>query len=113
MITNNQSNCPKCGGLLKYYDSVKRIVRTKGGISYWIKIRRMVCLECRSTHRELPKYLVPYKHYEIDIIQGFIDGTITSFDLDYEDYPCDMTIKNWKNKGPFTYAQQIAVFNLE
>ena len=30
MITNDVSTCPKCGGDLKYYDRVTRIVRTKG-----------------------------------------------------------------------------------
>ena len=29
MVTTEQSVCPKCGGALKYYDSVPRIVRTK------------------------------------------------------------------------------------
>ena len=29
MISDNQSICPKCGGQLKYYDHVQRLVRTK------------------------------------------------------------------------------------
>ena len=33
MVMQDQSTCPKCGGVLKYYDSVPRIVRTKGGSS--------------------------------------------------------------------------------
>ena len=31
MISNKVSNCPKCGGELKYYDKVNRIVKQKGG----------------------------------------------------------------------------------
>lgn len=31
MISDNQSICPKCGGQLKYYDHVQRLVRTKFG----------------------------------------------------------------------------------
>ena len=29
MISNNTSTCQDCGGKLKYYDKVRRIVRTK------------------------------------------------------------------------------------
>ena len=29
MVTNDETICPHCGGELKYYDRVKRIVRTK------------------------------------------------------------------------------------
>ena len=30
MVMNECSACPRCGGRLKYYDSVPRLVRTKG-----------------------------------------------------------------------------------
>ena len=33
MIGVNETNCPNCGGGLKYYDSVPRIVRTKGRVT--------------------------------------------------------------------------------
>ena len=29
MVSMNASICPKCGGELKHYDSVQRIIRTK------------------------------------------------------------------------------------
>ena len=35
MISDNQSICPKCGGQLKYYDNVQRLVRTKFGNKKW------------------------------------------------------------------------------
>lgn len=97
MITSDESTCPKCGGYLKYYDKVRRIVRTKGGNVYWIKVDRFSCINCGSIHRKLPNYLLPYKHYKADIIKGFLSGELTSFDLDYEDYPCETTIKQWNN----------------
>lgn len=97
MIRNNELVCPNCGGYLKSYDSVRRVVRGKKGSKNRIKLRRLVCVRCGSTHRELPSYLVPYRQYSIQIIEGFLSGTITSFDLDYEDYPCDSTIAKWKN----------------
>ena len=96
MVAEDESFCPGCGGELKYYGKVSRIVRTKGGIVRWIKIRRLLCDGCGATHRELPGYLLPYKHYEAEIIKGFLSGEITSFEIEYEDYPCETTIKQWK-----------------
>lgn len=43
MITNDVSTCPKCGGDLKYYDRVTRIVRTKGRKTWKIPMRRLQC----------------------------------------------------------------------
>ena len=37
MISDNQSICPKCGGQLKYYDHVQRLVRTKFGNGYLLE----------------------------------------------------------------------------
>ena len=98
MVISNGSNCPDCGSFLKYYDEVHRIVRTKGGNKYWIKIRRFKCNFCNKIHRELPDFIFPYKHYEADIIKGVLDGSITSEDYEYEDYPCDTTMKRWTKK---------------
>lgn len=96
MVNNNQSTCPKCGGRLKYYDSVKRIVRMKLGITRKVIIRRMKCEQCGSLHRELPEFLLPYKQYEAEVILGVIEGFITSDTLGYEDYPCEMTMMRWR-----------------
>lgn len=98
MIEKNDKICPKCGGELKYYDSVKRIVRTKGGISKTISLRRFKCKECNSIHREIPEDIMPYKQYEAEIVLGVIEGLITCETLGYEDYPCELTMKNWIKK---------------
>lgn len=98
MINDNQSNCPECGNQLKYYDSVKRIVRSKMRITKKVIIRRMKCTQCGRLHRELPEFLLPYKQYETDIIHGVIEGLITPNTLGFEDYPCEMTMLRWKSK---------------
>ncbi len=95
MVYCGEIRCPDCNGGLKYYDSVKRIVRTKLGKKRWIVVERLVCQNCGTIHRELPDYLLPYKHYEVDIIMGFAKGVLTSSDLEYEDYPCQLTIDKW------------------
>lgn len=59
-------------------------------------IRRLRCEHCRSLHNELPDCLVPYKHYESEVVSGVIDGIIEPKDDMNEDYPCEETIKRWK-----------------
>lgn len=95
MVTGDKLICPDCGGELKYYDSVPRIVRTKRRITKRIKIRRLRCDECRHLHRELPDDIFPYKQYESEIILGVIEGLITCETIGYEDYPCEMTMIRW------------------
>jgi len=66
MISDNQSICPKCGGQLKYYDHVQRLVRTKFGNKKWVAIRRLRCCKCHAVHRELPDFIFPYKHNNLE-----------------------------------------------
>lgn len=68
MITNDVSTCPKCGGDLKYYDRVTRIVRTKGRKTWKIPMRRLQCTRCGSVHRELPELIFPYNITDKDEI---------------------------------------------
>ena len=96
MVTHDESTCPDCGGILKYYDSVSRIVRTKMRKSRWVKIRRLRCSKCGHLHRELPDYIFPYKQYEAEVIRGVIDGLITCETIGFEDYPCEATMDQWK-----------------
>lgn len=74
MISDSKSTCPKCGGQLKYYDTVKRIVRTKYGVKNKVDIRRFRCQKCSAMHRELPDFIFPYKQYEAEIIIGVLEG---------------------------------------
>lgn len=101
MVIRNTSTCTICGGSLKYYDSVPRIVRTKGRFSEYVKIRRLRCLDCRHIQREIPDNIYPYKQYESELIKGVIEGYITSETIGYEDYPCEETMKRWKTQHKF------------
>lgn len=98
MITKNEKICPKCGGLLKKYDSVKRTVRTKQRVTTKIKITRRKCTKCGCVHREIPSFIYPYKEYEAEVINGVLEGLITPETLGYEDYPCEMTMNRWKKE---------------
>ena len=44
---------------------------------------------------ELPDCLLPYKHYQTEIVSGVLDETVTSDDLGYENYPSFMTMLRW------------------
>lgn len=96
MVRENVKICPKCGGTLEYRDNLHRIVRTRRGVTNWVQIRRLRCTQCGVIHRELPNYILPYKQYEAETVQGVIEGLITPETLGFEDYPCEMTMIRWK-----------------
>lgn len=98
MVRDDKTICPKCGGLLKHYDTVKRIVRTKARRTKYVNICRAKCVICGSVHRKLPYYIYPYKQYESELINGVLEGYITSETLGYEDYPSEITMIRWKSK---------------
>lgn len=97
MVVCNVLICPNCGGKLKYYDSVKRMIKTRRGVKDYIKIRRLKCRRCERIHRELPRNVKPYKHYESDIIEGVQEGFITPDTIGFEDYPCETTMYRWRH----------------
>ena len=96
MVTNDRAACPRCGGELRHYDTVARIVRTKARRTEHIKLRRFRCGRCKTLHRVLPDSLPPYKQYEAEVIRGVLEGSITCETLGFEDYPCEMTMSRWK-----------------
>lgn len=98
MIRVDATKCPLCGGVLKYYDKVKRIIKSKGGLVRKIKMKRFRCTTCRKLHRELPEDVVPYKQYEAEVVNGVREGFITPDVMGFEDYPCEVTMKRWSRE---------------
>lgn len=97
----NHITCPCCNGELHMRDHRYRIWKREGGEKRFIRIRRLQCTQCKRIHCELPDFLVPYKHYETEVIEGVLDGVITEDDPDSEDEngaqrPCDTTMKRWR-----------------
>lgn len=66
MICSGERVCPKCGGELRYFDTVDRIVKEFGGRKRHVSIDRYRCKTCRSVHRELPKDILPFKQYNLN-----------------------------------------------
>ncbi len=89
--------CPCCGTKLKYRDTRRRIMKKEGGVVVFLLLRRLYCRKCRRLHIELPACLSPYKQYDVEVIEGVIDGIVTEDDLDSENYPCAATMERWKN----------------
>ena len=91
--------CETCGAPLKYYDTVSRIVRTKGHITIHVPVQRLKCPMCGCIHRNLPYYIYPYKQYEAEIIDGVVEGFITCDTIGFEDYPCELTMFRWRSEN--------------
>ena len=107
MIAENEVICPNCGSdNLIHYDTVTRVVRTKGRKTNRVRIRRLRCKGCRRVHREIPSYIYPYKQYESEVIDGVIDGYISPETLGFEDYPCELTMLSWIDR----LLQQLVIF---
>ncbi len=81
---------------MTYRDSLTRSERKAGGELQTYLISRYHCEPCNHTFRVLPDSLAPFKHYNVDIIMKAVDGKITSDDLEYENYPCEKTMRRWK-----------------
>ena len=105
MIVSDFLICPKCGSDLKYYDHVSRFVRTEHGRKIKITLRRFKCEKCNTIHREIPKIIFPHKQYSSEIIKGVLNDVISPDILDYEDFPCEETMKRWKKE--YSKSQKI------
>ena len=82
--------------MLRYRDSRLRIRKHEGGDRDHLQIRRFRCVNCNRYHNELPDALLPYKHYETEVVSGVIDEIITPDDQDSEDYPSVSTMTYWR-----------------
>ena len=72
-------------------------MKLEGGSVKIIKIRRLYCPSCDILHNELPDCLSPYKQYATEVIEGALEGIVTPFDEESEDYPSTDSIKRWKS----------------
>lgn len=82
--------CPDCGGFLTGYDHRRRSVMDGSGNRSVYLLRRLYCRECGKLHLEIPAAMKPQKHYNAQLIEETISGSV--------DYcPADnSTIRRWK-----------------
>ena len=82
--------CPQCGALMSGYDHRKRKVTGADGEPRIFLIRRLRCQVCRQIHSEIPDSLIPYKHYESEVIEAVRQGDDSLCPAD------DSTIRRWQ-----------------
>ncbi|WP_408634024.1 DUF6431 domain-containing protein [Peptoclostridium acidaminophilum] len=79
-----------CEGTLSVRDTRKRHVIGQDGSRRTYRLRRLKCTACGKLHIELPKCMLPFKHYEASAIETAIDQSRSDCPAD------DSTINRWK-----------------
>ncbi len=80
-------------------------MRSYGGETSQIWLRRLCCKHCGRLHLELPNLLVPQKHYTAEVIENVVDEVSTEEDKSTEDYPRQDTMRRWKRWIAFCGTQ--------
>lgn len=91
--------CIKCGENCRKYGTVQRTVKSGGGRKEAIRVQRWQCLSCGYVFRELPENVERFKQYSKTVIDGVKSGEIDESILEYEDYPCEMTMRRWRTRN--------------
>ena len=98
MVKEDQDKCPDCGNVLKHYDYVSRVLKTKRGVKQKILVERRYCKVCHKVHRVITEDIIPYKQYERPVIEGVREGLISEETLGFEDYPSERQMKRWRRE---------------
>jgi hypothetical protein len=103
IISEEETACPICVGILVVIGSRRRGQQDSAGNKVTLIIRRLRCLTCRKIHHELPDRVIPYKRYCAETIEKIISG-------DVDDVCCDFVTENriraWWD-GVYTYFQGV------
>jgi len=77
---------------------VTRIKRKAGGgrENLLVEVRKCTNESCRRCHRLIPDELLPYKHYESELIEAVIDGVVSEDDESLEEGPSAESMKRWR-----------------
>ena len=68
---------PDCGCFMNLHGRCRRFVRRPAGLRDELSLRVLYCPKCNQYHRELPDFVVPYKHLCADIIAAIYDALDT------------------------------------
>lgn len=90
--------CKYCGGETKHRDYANRTIRLPGWQKEVIEVERVICKDCGRIQRVDVDGIGFRKRYSDEVRRDVIDGIVTEDDLEYEDYPCAMTMKRWKSQ---------------
>ena len=70
-------------------------MRSAGGKTDHVIIRRMKCPECGRLHNVLPSNLAKYKHYTTTTIENVLDGITDEKSPEIQDGPSYLTMRLW------------------
>lgn len=68
---------PDCGCFMNLHGRCRRYVCRPDGLRDELSLRVLYCPKCNQYHRELPDFVVPYKHLCADIIAAIYDALDT------------------------------------
>ena len=76
-------NCPKCKAKsnFSYHGSYIRnisLIREEKNYDFQVKVTRVICNSCGSTHALLPAFIVPYKIFSLDSILYVVQNSMLS-----------------------------------
>ena len=74
--------CPKCGAKCNfaYHGSYMRnvsIIQNNKRYDFKVRVTRVICKSCNSTHALIPDFIVPYKIYSRESILGLVEESAT------------------------------------
>ena len=90
ILSTEYPACPECGKIMTFHDTCNRHGLNEKAECTWYVLRRFQC--CGSTHREIPDFLFPFKHYEADVVQSAIDENTDKIAAD------ESTIRCWRRQ---------------
>jgi len=69
--SDKPGKCIYCSGKVHGHGIRKRIAKTQG-VEKWVHVRRFECIACGKTFTRLPSFLLPFKHYVAQEIEGVL-----------------------------------------
>ena len=105
IISEEETVCPICAGILKVIGSRRRGQIDVTGDKETLIIRRLRCQTqtCRRIHHELPDRVIPYKRHCAETVENIVNG-------DVDDVCCDFVtesrIRAWWD-GLYTYFKGV------
>ena len=86
IISEEESVCSVCTGILVVIGSRKRGLINSAGDKETLVIRRLRCQKCQKIHHELPDRIIPYKRHCAETFENVINGKV-------EDACCDFVVE--------------------
>jgi hypothetical protein len=96
MIDSGEALCPICGGLLKLHGSYPRCIIDKGENAHHGWIAQGYCAASNKYHSLIPSFVLPYRHYEAEVIEETLTDYEESGDISLLESPVNnSTLYRW------------------